>query len=105
MQSEALRFEDLHRGVVQDTRIIDLEVESSGPFVDNVQHRLLFDGGGKDKRDDTQHSQASVDDFSFFRESGFEVGHVSVSRVLLGVLIRVQQESISKSRWADSGHK
>lgn len=105
MHSEALRFEDLYREVVKDTRIVGLEVESSSPFVDNVQHRLLFDGGGEDKRDDTQHSQASVDDFGFFRESGFEVGHVSVSRVLLGVLIRVQQESISERKRADSGHK
>ena len=107
VQKEAVHTVKLLSDVVADTRIINLEIKSSGPFVDNVQHRFSFDGGGEDKRDDAQHSQASVNDFGFFRESSFEFWQVSVTWVFVFglIFIGIQQESVSESGWADSGHK
>mmetsp|Transcript_10882 Transcript_10882/g.23066 ORF Transcript_10882/g.23066 Transcript_10882/m.23066 type:complete len:295 (+) Transcript_10882:78-962(+) len=104
------RNRGLRRGIVANPAI-DLEVESSGPFVDNVQHRLLFNSSGEDKRDDSQHSQASVDDFGFFREAGLKFWQVSewlrvsCHGCFVRFVIGVQQERVSERKRTDGGHE
>lgn len=90
---------------------IDLIVKSTNPFVDNVEHGLLFNGGSKDERNDSQHGQSSIDNFGFLCQSGLEGRHVSewlgiTCRLLLvhGV-VGVQQERVSEWKWADGGHE
>ena len=60
-----------------------LKVRSTHPFIDNVQHILLFHRRGHHQGHQTQHGQTSIDDFCLLGQSQVKLGHVSVSRGLV----------------------
>ena len=73
---------------------------------------LLFNGSGHDKSEETKHGKTAVDDFGFFGKTKLNVGHVSVSSLIVDGLhffvtrvVGVNQKTVTERKRADGGHQ
>jgi len=61
----------------------NLEVSTTNPFVNNINHGLLFDSSGEDKGDKSKHGHTSVHDLSFFGKASLEFREVTEGFLVL----------------------
>ena len=84
-----------------------LVVRSTDPFIDDVEHRLLFYSSGEDEGDQSDHGKTSVDDFSLLGQAGLEGREVSerlfvtCDLLLVRFVVRVQQQRVTEWQGAD----
>jgi len=104
----------VHKGqfyVCQKTSNKPLEVSTSYPFVHNVDHVLSGDGSVSDERNDSKHSQTSVDHFSFLGKTKLECWQVTERLVVASFggfivwVVRVKKKGVVEGKRADGGHK
>jgi hypothetical protein len=91
--------------------IHSLVVGSSDPFINEIQHILLFNSRRREESSNTKHSQASIDDLGLFSESKLQGGQVTKGFLVacqhgfvVGV-VGVQQERVAKGGWANGGRE